>query len=87
MNIQTIMVVGAGQMGSGIVQVAAASGLKVLLHDISMAFIDKGLASINKQLSRGVEKGGLTEARKAEILSLIQHAQHLEQAQQVDLVE
>jgi len=69
MNIQTIMVVGAGQMGSGIVQVAAASGLRVLLHDISMAVIDKGLASIDKQLSRGVEKGGLTEVRKAEIQS------------------
>ncbi len=86
MNIQTIMVVGAGQMGSGIVQVAAASGLKVLLHDISMAFIDKGLASINKQLSRGVEKGELTEARKAEILSRIQPTEHLEQAEQVDIV-
>lgn len=86
MNIKTIMVVGAGQMGSGIVQVAAASGMKVLLHDISMAFIDKGLASINKQLSRGVEKGGLTEARKAEILSRIQPAEQLEQAEQVDLV-
>jgi 3-hydroxybutyryl-CoA dehydrogenase len=86
MNIQTIMVVGAGQMGSGIVQVAAASGMKVLLHDISMAFIDKGLASINKQLSRGVEKGGLTEVRKAEILSRIQPAEQLEQAEQVDLV-
>lgn len=86
MNIQTIMVVGAGQMGSGIVQVAAASGLKVLLHDISMAFIDKGLASINKQLSRGVEKGGLTEVRKAEILSRIQPSEQLEQAEQVDLV-
>lgn len=86
MNIQTIMVVGAGQMGSGIVQVAAASGLKVLLHDISMAFIDKGLASIDKQLSRGVEKGGLTEVRKAEILSRIQPAEQLDQAEQVDFV-
>ncbi|NOU72853.1 3-hydroxybutyryl-CoA dehydrogenase [Paenibacillus sp. LMG 31458] len=86
MNIQTIMVVGAGQMGSGIVQVAAASGMKVLLHDISMAFIDKGLASINKQLSRGVEKGGLTEVSKTEILSRIQPLEQLEQAEQVDLV-
>ncbi|KQX69050.1 MULTISPECIES: 3-hydroxybutyryl-CoA dehydrogenase [unclassified Paenibacillus] len=86
MNIQTIMVVGAGQMGSGIVQVAAASGFKVILHDISMTFIDKGLASIDKQLTRGVEKGGLTEVRKAEILSRIQPAEHLEQAEQVDIV-
>ena len=86
MNIQTIMVVGAGQMGSGIVQVAAASGLNVLLHDISMAVIDRGLASIDKQLSRGVEKGSLTEVRKAEIRSRIQSAEQLELAEQVDLV-
>lgn len=86
MNIETIMVVGAGQMGSGIVQVAAASGLKVLLHDISMAVIDKGLASIDKQLSRGVEKGGFTEVRKTEILSRILPAEQLEKAGQVELV-
>ncbi|MCY9667777.1 3-hydroxybutyryl-CoA dehydrogenase [Paenibacillus alginolyticus] len=86
MNIQTIMVVGAGQMGSGIVQVAAASGLKVLLHDISIGVIDKGLTSIDKQLSRAVEKGGLTEVRKSEIRSRIGPAEQLEHAEQVDLV-
>ncbi|WP_261306149.1 3-hydroxybutyryl-CoA dehydrogenase [Paenibacillus andongensis] len=86
MILQTIMVVGAGQMGSGIVQVAAASGLNVLLHDISIAVIDRGLASIDKQLSRGVEKGSLTEVRKAEIRSRIGPAEQLELAEQVDLV-
>lgn len=86
MNIQTIMVVGAGQMGSGIVQVAAASGFKVLLHDISLAFIDKGLKSIEKQLGRSVEIGKLTEERKADIFSRVQVAEFLEQGEQADLV-
>jgi 3-hydroxybutyryl-CoA dehydrogenase len=86
MNIQTIMVVGAGQMGSGIVQVAAASGLQVLLHDISPEFLNKGLMSINKQLSKSVEKGKLTEERKADILTRIRPTESIEQAEQADFV-
>ncbi|MDB4866231.1 MAG: 3-hydroxybutyryl-CoA dehydrogenase [Cohnella sp.] len=86
MTIQTIMVVGAGQMGSGIAQVAAASGLQVLLHDMSPAFIQKGLESIGNQLSRSVTKAKLTEELKLDILSRIQPADDLVQANQVDLV-
>jgi 3-hydroxybutyryl-CoA dehydrogenase len=86
MSVQTIIVVGAGQMGRGIVQVAAASGLKVLLHDVSPEFVQKGLVSITKQLSRSVEKGRLTEERKADIISRIEPAECLEQAEQADLV-
>ncbi|SDN02777.1 3-hydroxybutyryl-CoA dehydrogenase [Paenibacillus sp. yr247] len=85
-NIKTIMVVGAGQMGSGIVQVAASSDMNVLLHDISAELLDRGLMSINKQLSRSVEKGKLTEERKAEILSRIRPTEFVEQAEQADLV-
>ncbi|TVY11760.1 3-hydroxybutyryl-CoA dehydrogenase [Paenibacillus cremeus] len=83
---QTLMVIGAGQMGSGIAQVAAASGITVLLHDVSASSIQKGLAAITKQLSRSVDKGKLTEERKAEILSRIQPAEQLEQAAQAELV-
>lgn len=86
MNIQTIMVVGAGQMGSGIVQVAAASGLQVLLHDVSAQSIGKGLATITKLLSRIVEKGKITEEQKDEIWSRIIPAEQLEDADQADLV-
>jgi 3-hydroxybutyryl-CoA dehydrogenase len=86
MSVQTIIVVGAGQMGRGIVQVAAASGLKVLLHDVSPEFVQKGLVSITKQLSRSVEKGRLTEERKADIISRIEPAECLEQAERADLV-
>ncbi|MFD0697990.1 3-hydroxybutyryl-CoA dehydrogenase [Paenibacillus sp. GCM10027628] len=86
MNIQTIMVAGAGQMGSGIAQVAAASGKRVLFHDVSLELIHKGLAAMNKQLTRSVEKGKITEERKEEILSRIQPTARLEQAQQAELV-
>jgi 3-hydroxybutyryl-CoA dehydrogenase len=86
MTIQTIMVVGAGQMGSGIAQVAAVSGLQVLLHDTSPAFIEKGLESIGTQLSRSVTKAKLTEELKLDILSRIQPTDDLVQASQVDLV-
>ncbi len=86
MNIQTVMVVGAGQMGNGIAQVIAASEIEVLLHDVSSDFVRKGLASITESLTRGVVKGKLTEERKAEILSRIRPADRLEQANGANLV-
>lgn len=86
MNIQTVMIIGAGQMGNGIAQVIAASGIEVLLHDVSSESIRKGLALIEAGLSRGVVKGKLTEERKAEILSRIHPAERLEQANGANLV-
>lgn len=86
MSIQTIMVVGAGQMGSGIAQVAASAGRMVLWHDLSMPLIDKGMLVIRKQLDRNVAKGRLTEEAKAGILSRIQPTEAIEEAAQVDLV-
>ena len=56
-SIQTIGIVGAGQMGRGIAQVAAMNDYKVQLFDISSESLDKALAFIEKQLGRGVEKG------------------------------
>ncbi|MGO4500216.1 3-hydroxybutyryl-CoA dehydrogenase [Paenibacillus sp. 2RAB27] len=86
MSIQTIMVIGAGQMGSGIAQVAASAGRKVLWHDLSMPLIDKGLLVISNQLDRNVVKGRLTEESKVSILSRIQPTGAIEEAAQVDLV-
>ncbi|WP_373228611.1 3-hydroxybutyryl-CoA dehydrogenase [Cohnella sp.] len=86
MNIQTVMVVGTGQMGIGIAQVIAASEIEVLLHDVSSEFVRKGLASITESLSRGVVKGKLTEEGKAEILNRIRPAEQLEQANRANLV-
>ncbi|MFC4184150.1 3-hydroxybutyryl-CoA dehydrogenase [Saccharococcus thermophilus] len=86
MDVKTIMVVGAGQMGSGIAQVCAMAGYHVFLHDISQAQIDKGLANIEKLLSRQVEKGKMTEEEKAATLSRLTPSTDLQNAAQVDLV-
>jgi 3-hydroxybutyryl-CoA dehydrogenase len=67
MEIGTIGVVGAGQMGGGIAQVAAQAGLSVILHDVEDAFVQKGLAAIDKNLARAVEKGKITAADRGAI--------------------
>lgn len=69
--IQTIGVIGAGQMGNGIAHVAAASGFQVKLLDISEAAIAKGIATITKNLDRMVAKGKLSEDDKAATLGRI----------------
>ncbi|HYF91633.1 MAG TPA: 3-hydroxybutyryl-CoA dehydrogenase [Symbiobacteriaceae bacterium] len=86
MAIQTIMVVGAGQMGAGIAQVAAQAGLKAILRDIEQKFVDKGLAGIDKILARDVDKGRKTAEEKAAILRRITGTTELAPAVEVDLV-
>jgi 3-hydroxybutyryl-CoA dehydrogenase len=54
MTVQTLGVIGAGQMGSGIAQVAAASGLTVVMNDVKPELVQRGLASIDKILARNV---------------------------------
>jgi len=71
MDIKTIGVVGAGQMGGGIAQVAAASGFQVILNDIADSFIQKGLGTIAKNLERMAEKGKISPGKKEEILGRI----------------
>ena len=58
-DVKTLAVVGAGQMGAGIAQVAAQSGLSVVLIDMSREFVEKGLAGIRAQLDKAVGKGKL----------------------------
>ena len=64
MEIKTLGVIGAGQMGGGIAQVAAMSGLDVVMNDIKTEFVEKGLATITKLLERGVEKGNCQQTTK-----------------------
>jgi 3-hydroxybutyryl-CoA dehydrogenase len=59
---QTIGVIGAGQMGAGIAQVSAQAGYATLLSDISIDVAEKGKAGIAKQLARAVDKGKLAQA-------------------------
>ena len=66
-QVQTIAVVGAGQMGAGIAQVSATAGFNTLLFDASQTALAQGFASISKRLDRGVEKGTLSAADKSAI--------------------
>ncbi|APH03345.1 3-hydroxybutyryl-CoA dehydrogenase [Bacillus weihaiensis] len=86
MTIQKIMVVGAGQMGAGIAQVCAMSGIEVVLHDIKEEIVEKGMLAIDKQLQRQVEKGKLTKELKEETLSRLSSSTELQKASTVDLV-
>ena len=86
MEIKRIMVVGAGQMGGGIAQVAAQAGYDVLLNDIKQEFVDKGLAVMAGNLERNVSKGKMTAEEKAAILGRIKSSISLEDAKDVDLV-
>jgi len=70
-EIQTIGVVGAGQMGNGIAHVAAAAGYQVILQDISDAALDKGMATIQKNLGRQLKKGRIDQATLDATLSNI----------------
>jgi len=71
MSIKTIGVLGAGAMGSGIVHVAAQAGYDVILCDMDMAFIDKGVSGIDKVLTKNVEKGKIDQAAKDAIMGRI----------------
>ncbi len=86
MNVQKFMVIGAGQMGSGIAQVAAQAGLQVVLHDVKPEFTQRGLQTIAKNLSRNVEKGKLSEAEKQAVLDRIALSNDLGNAHDVDFV-
>ena len=71
MDIKKVLIIGAGQMGSGIAQVMAQGGLEVMIRDIKEEFVEKGIAGITKRLARSVEKGKITEEEKEAILTRI----------------
>ena len=86
MEIKTFGVIGAGQMGGGIAQVAAMSGLDVVMNDIKTEFVEKGLENITKILSRGVEKGKMSEDDKNTILGRIKTSVNLQDMASADYV-
>ncbi|MFB6800195.1 3-hydroxybutyryl-CoA dehydrogenase [Peribacillus butanolivorans] len=86
MSIHKVMVIGAGQMGSGIAQVCAMSGYEVLLHDLKEEYVEKGLGTIIKNLSRQVEKGKMAAGDKEATLSRLTSSTDLKNATGVDLV-
>lgn len=86
MDVRNIMVVGAGQMGSGIAQVAAQAGYGVILCDLEQSFVDRAVANIDKFLSKSVEKGKMTEDDRKVVMSRIQITTELDRAAEADLV-
>ncbi|MBA3012687.1 MAG: 3-hydroxybutyryl-CoA dehydrogenase [Desulfobacula sp.] len=86
MGVEKFGVIGSGQMGNGIAQVAAASGLKVLMSDIRQDFCDKGMATIVKNLDRMVSKGKLDDVQKQAILNRIETTCDLSDMAGVDFV-
>lgn len=86
MGIKTLGVVGAGQMGSGIVQVAATSGLSVVMNDIKDEFVEGGFTTIEKSLDRMIKKEKITEEDKKGILSRIEGSTSLEDMGKADFV-
>jgi 3-hydroxybutyryl-CoA dehydrogenase len=85
-TIKSIGVIGAGQMGRGIAQVAAQSGFQVQLYDISADGLRRGQEFIIGQLSRGVEKGKWTEEQKTEALSRLSITSTLSDLKDADLL-
>jgi 3-hydroxybutyryl-CoA dehydrogenase len=86
MQVKTFGVIGAGQMGNGIAQVAATSGLDVIMNDIKAEFVERGLATITKILSRNVDKGKMTAEEKEAILGRIKTSVSLPDMAAADFV-
>jgi len=86
MDIKTIGVVGAGQMGNGIAQVAAYSGLRVVMSDIADPFVQKGLGTISKNLDRMVERGKISSQNKDEIMGRIKGTIRIQDVAEADFV-
>ncbi len=86
MDVKILGVVGAGQMGSGIAHVAAGAGIQVLLSDVTDELVKKGIAAVNRNLERGVDKGKTTADEKAAVLSRIRGTTRLEEFAACDVV-
>ena len=81
-----IMVLGAGTMGAGIVQTAAQAGFEVIVRDIKQEFVDKGIAGIDKLLSKNVDKGKMSAEDKAAVMGKISGTVDMAAAADCDLV-
>jgi 3-hydroxybutyryl-CoA dehydrogenase len=85
-EIKTIGVVGAGQMGSGIAQVSATHGFKVVMNDISQGFVDKGYSAVDNSLSRLVKKEKVSQEEMGTIMSRIEGSTRIADMSEVDFV-
>jgi 3-hydroxybutyryl-CoA dehydrogenase len=86
MEIKTIGVIGAGLMGNGIAQIAAAAGYQVILNDIAQEFIDRGMANVKKNLDKLVGKGKMEQADADALLGRISTTLKFEDFADADMV-
>lgn len=86
MRIESIAVIGAGTMGHGIAQVAAAAGFKVLLNDVDRESLARGVSAIERNLARGIERGKLTEDDRDRTLQQIHGTTNLQSCATSDMI-
>jgi 3-hydroxybutyryl-CoA dehydrogenase len=84
--IETIGVIGAGTMGHGIAQVSAAAGYRVILRDVDRDSLARGIKAIERNLTKGIQLGKLTEADCDSTLQHIRGTTHLEEIANTDLI-
>ena len=85
-TIETIAVIGAGTMGHGIAQVAAAAGFRVLLNDVDRESLARGVSSIEANLAKGIQRAKLTEDDRDRTLQLIHGTTNLKECAAADLI-
>ncbi len=81
-----IMVIGAGQMGSGITQVAAQAGFSVIMQDVKEEFTARGMKTIRTSLERFVKKGTMTPETVEEVMSRITPTTDVAMAKEADVI-
>ena len=86
MEISSLAVLGAGQMGAGIAQVAACSGIPVVMIDIKQEYLDRGFSGMEKSLSKLVSKGRMTQEEAKSAINLVSTSISRDSASDVDLV-
>jgi 3-hydroxybutyryl-CoA dehydrogenase len=86
MEIKKIGVVGAGTMGNGIAQISSQIGCDVVMMDIEMRFVEGGMTSIDKFLSKSVEKGKMTSGEKDAVIGRIKGTTDMADLKDVDFV-
>ena len=86
MAIQTIGIIGAGSMGSGIANLAAMRGFNVIMHDIEERFLEGALQRMDAFMSKSVKREKMTESEKQEALERIQTTTSLEDMKEADIV-
>jgi 3-hydroxybutyryl-CoA dehydrogenase len=86
MDIKTVGVVGCGLMGSGIAQVCAEAGYRVMVREVNDELLRKGLGKIDSFLARGVEKGKVAPERRQEVMGRLSGTTRLEDLEGCDLV-